>query len=130
MDNMILRGKRVLVVEDEMLVLMSLEDLLSDLGCMSIAVAGNVGAAVRLIGLNVFDLATLDVNLDGALSYPVAEALEQRHIPFAFSTGYSELSVSREYAGHPILRKPFSRTQFVNVIRGLLTLGSPPALAA
>ncbi len=130
MSEAILAGKRVLVVEDEMLVLMGLEDLLSDLGCTSIAVAGNVETALDLITSDMFNLATLDVNLGGTLSYPIAKALEEHHIPFAFSTGYGEHGVSREFADHPVLKKPFSRLQFENVISQLLTFGAPPALAA
>ena len=121
MDDPILIGKRVLEVEDEMLVLMGLEDMLSDLGCTSITVAGNVTAGLRCVDLNEFDLATLDVNLAGTLSYPIARALEEHHVPFAFSTGYGEHGVSREYTDHPVLKKPFTRLQFEHVISELLT---------
>ena len=110
-----------------MLVLMSLEDLLGDLGCTSIAVAGNVETALQSIEADTFDLATLDVNLSGTLSYGIADALEQRRIPFAFSTGYGEHGVNRKYADHPVLRKPFSRAQFEHVISGLLAPEASPA---
>ena len=74
MDEELLSGKRVLVVEDEMLVAMQIEDMLSDLGCTSIAFAATVGMALDLLANNDFDLAMLDVNLDGTRSSAVAEA--------------------------------------------------------
>lgn len=130
MDNALLMGKRVLVVEDEMLVLMGLEDMLGDLGCTSVKVAGNVNTALRLIAANSFDMATLDVNLNGIPSYAIADALDEQHIPFAFSTGYGEHGVDQGYGERPVLNKPFSRFQFERVIRLLLSNGMPPALAA
>lgn len=65
MDEQLLSGKRVLVVEDEMLVLMAIEDMLTDLGCTAISVAGDLDKALALIAAEKFDLATLDVNLNG-----------------------------------------------------------------
>jgi CheY-like chemotaxis protein len=130
MDNTLLKGKRVLVIEDEMLVAMGLQDLLSDLGCDLIAVAADVEKALGLIAVNTFDLATLDLNLNGTLSYAIAEALESRHIPFAFSTGYSEHGINESYRERPVLKKPFSRSRFEKVISELLGDGLPPALAA
>ena len=69
-----------------MLVMMAIEDMLGDLGCTSITIAANVETALAFIAAIKFDLATLDVNLNGSPSYPIAEALNARHIPFAFST--------------------------------------------
>ena len=113
-----------------MLVLMAIEDLLGDLGCTSITAAGNVETALDCIASNRFDLATLDINLDGTRSYAVAGALEDSHIPFAFATGYGEHGVAEGYGDHPVLDKPFSRVLFNDVVSGLLADGLPPALAA
>ena len=130
MDEELLSGKRVLVIEDEMLVLMAIEDILADLGCTSITVAGNVETALHCIEADMFDLATLDVNLHGTKSYAVAEALEEEHIPFAFATGYGEHGVDQGYGDHPVLNKPFTHFQFKKVVSELLVDGPPPALAA
>ncbi len=130
MDDELLSGKRVLVIEDEMLVLMAIEDMLGDLGCASITVAGNVETALNLIAANMFDLATLDVNLNGTRSYAIAEALKDHHIPFAFATGYGEHGVKEGYGDRPVLDKPFSQFQFEKVVSGLLADGVHPPLAA
>ena len=113
-----------------MLVMMGIEDMLSDLGCTSITLAGNVETALDSIAANMFDFATLDVNLDGTQSYAVAEALKRRDIPFVFSTGYGSNGVDEGYGDRPVLNKPYSRFQFEAVVSGLLADGAPPALAA
>ena len=129
-DHSLLSGKRVLVVEDEMLVLMAIEDTLADLGCTSITVAGSLDKALNLVKNGSFDLATLDVNLRGQQSYPIATALIERGVPFAFTTGYGEHSVAESHQDCMVLNKPYTRTQFVAVITALIEAGRPPALAA
>ena len=108
-----------------MLVLMALEDMLGDLGCTSITVAGNVERALALVASQPFDVATLDVNLNGERSYPVASALTDAGVPFAFSTGYGEHGVSEGFADHPVLSKPFDAAQLRRILAALLA----PALA-
>ena len=110
-----------------MLVLMALEDMLADLGCTSIAVAGNVAKALDLIETNAFDLATLDVNLDGQRSYAIAKALSDQGVPFAFSTGYGEHGVGEGFGGRPVISKPFTSTQLIKVLTALVAQGDPPA---
>ncbi len=112
-----------------MLVLMALEDMLGELGCTSITVAGNIEKGLRLVATQSFDLATLDLNLNGKRSYPIAKALIAADVPFAFSTGYGEHGVDVDYGNHPVLNKPFSASELINVVTALLTVGNPPALA-
>ena len=131
MDDQLLSGRRVLVVEDEMLVLIALVDMLADLGCTSISAAGNIERALDLIATNAFDLATLDVNLNGRRSYPIANALSDAGVPFAFSTGYGEHGVDEGYGSHPVLSKPYNCSQLIKVLTTLLTSADdPPALIA
>ena len=125
MGNQILVGKRVLVVEDEMLVMMAIEDMLSDLGCTSITIAANVETALGCIAANKFDLATLDVNLNGVRSYPIAKALNARQIPFPFSTGYGEHGIDEGFGNRTVLNKPYSCLQFNEAINDLLAEGRP-----
>ncbi len=113
-----------------MLVLMAIEDMLTELGCTSISVAGNLDKALALIAEEPFDLATLDVNLNGQISYPAAHALSDAGVPFAFSTGYSEQAILEEYGRHLVLNKPYSISQLTKVLTALLDGSQPPALAA
>jgi CheY-like chemotaxis protein len=76
--NKLLSGRRVLVVEDEMMVLMIIEDMLAELGCESVTAAGTVDQALALIDAQAFDAAMLDMNLNGNQSRAVADALAAR----------------------------------------------------
>ena len=102
-----LEGVRVLVVEDEPLVAMLLEDMLSDLGCTVVAVVGTVAEAVGQANGAALDAAILDVNLGTQSSGPVAEALSARGTPFVFATGYGESGVPEAFRGRPALQKPY-----------------------
>ena len=106
-DNL-LSGRRILVVEDEMLVVMMIEDMLADLGCKLVTSAATVDQALALINAQVFDAAMLDVNLNGNDSHPVAEALSARGVPFIYSTG--------GYSDRPVLRKPFKYEELVRCL--------------
>lgn len=119
MDDL-LSGRRVLVVEDEMLIFLNVEDMLADLGCNSVSVAANVDQALALIDAQAFDAAMVDVNLDGRKSYPVADALAVRRIPFLFSTGYSGQSLDDGYRDRPVLQKPYRITELAETLARLL----------
>src|SRR4051812_30093716 len=102
-----LDGMRVLVVEDEALVAILLEDMLTDLGCEVVASAPRVGVARELVGQNDVDCAILDVNVGGETIYPVAELLAESGVPFMFVTGYSKATLDPAFQQRPILQKPF-----------------------
>ena len=86
----LLTGRHVLVVEDEVMVRLLIEVMLENLGCQSVTAAATIDQALDWIEKQTFDAAVLDVNLNGQKSYPVADALAARGVPFVFSTGYSE----------------------------------------
>lgn len=132
MADHLLTNMRVLIVEDEMLVMMSIEDMLTDLGCTQITSVSSVEQALTAIQTHPFDAATLDVNLNGARSYAVAEALVEKGIPFAFSTGYGIRGMADAYRDWPVLEKPFNFGQLTKVMAELLapSASDPPALAA
>jgi CheY-like chemotaxis protein len=124
MDKL-LTGRRVLVIEDEMLILMMIEDMLADLGCESVAVASKVGPAISLIEGQEFDAAMLDMNLNGIESYPIADALTARDVPYFFSTGNSLANMKEGYRDQDVLKKPFSFEQLTDMLtRSLLRVPS------
>ena len=114
-----LSGRHVLVVEDEIMVLMLIEEMLADLGCASVTAVATVDRALEAIDAKVFDVAMLDVNLNGTKSYPVADALAARGVPFLFATGYSDHGAKDGYPDRPVLTKPF---QFQKLVDGLARL--------
>lgn len=97
-------GLKVLVVEDEGIIAMLLEDMLSELGHELVASAGNINDA-REAAKREFDLAILDVNLGRESSFPLAADFNARGIPFILSTGYGRLGA--EWGEGVILQKPF-----------------------
>jgi len=118
MDEL-LSGRRVLVVEDEMLVLIMIEDMLADLGCQLVTSAATVDKALALISAQVFDVALLDVNLNGKDSHPVAEALSARGVPFVYSTGNTGQSLRDGYSDRPVLKKPFKYEELAAILTRL-----------
>jgi len=111
---------RILVVEDEYLIRMLLEDMLTDLGYIVSAAVGTIAEARKLAEKGDFELAILDVNLDGEPIYPVADILGQRRLPFVFVTGYGERSLAEPYRNRPALQKPFQVEQLRKTLASLL----------
>ncbi len=100
-------GKRVFVVEDELMIRLLLQDMLADLGHTLAGEAGRIEDAVALAKEGDFDVAILDVNLNGQPISPVVEVLIARGVPFLFATGYGQRGVPERYRGTPTLQKPF-----------------------
>src|SRR3954451_13554600 len=92
---------RVLVVEDEMLIGMLLEDMLTDLGHEVAAIIPRLKEAMAAVDRETYDLAILDVHLHGESAFPVAEALIAKGTPFVFATGYGEGGVAPHHRGGP-----------------------------
>ena len=109
-------SRRVLVVEDEIMIRMLLEDMLTDLGYEVAGAAGGLDEALALARDAALDVAILDVNLNGNPVYPVAEVLAGRGVPFIFSTGYGEQGLPDGYRECQMLQKPF---QMENLERAL-----------
>jgi CheY-like chemotaxis protein len=100
-------GKRVLVVEDELMIRMLLEGMLTDLGHTVAAEAGAIDEALTLAKQGEFDFAVLDVNLNNEPITPVVEVLIRRGVPFVFASGYGRRGVPEAYRQNPTLQKPF-----------------------
>ena len=112
-------GKRVLVVEDELMIRMLLQDMLTDLGHTLAGEAGRIEDALALAKESEFDLAILDVNLNGQPISPVVEILVARGLPFVFATGYGQRGVPEPYRRTPTLQKPFQADALARAIEAV-----------
>ncbi|KRD64977.1 hypothetical protein ASE60_28895 [Ensifer sp. Root278] len=100
-------ARRILIVEDEVLVALNLEDLLTGMGHCVVACATRLDKAMQLATQADIDLAFLDINLGGETSFSAAAILRRRNIPFVFATGYGTDGLSDEFRDTPTLQKPY-----------------------
>jgi CheY-like chemotaxis protein len=112
-------GVRVFLIEDEVLIALLLEDMVLALGYEVVVGAATLDEAIAAARTGDFDLALLDLNLGGKLTYPVADILKARRVPFAFVTGYGSAGVLAAYTGVPVLEKPFRQEDLKTVIAQL-----------
>jgi CheY-like chemotaxis protein len=125
----------VLVVDDETMIAMLLDDMLTDLGCSVVGPAGAVAPAMAMIEASghTLDGALLDVNLRGELAYPIADILTLRGIPFAFVTGYAASGIEARYATVPAVTKPFRVATLEAIVQSFasrrIAAGSVPTIA-
>ena len=122
-----LQGKRVLVVEDEAILALSIEDILDELGCAVVGPALSVKQAEMLAAEERLDAAVVDVNMGDGFTFSVAAQLRQRSIPFFFSTGYGAAGIPAEFADVPVLPKPYSEAALGAALRELLGLSDGAA---
>jgi two-component sensor histidine kinase/PAS domain-containing protein len=120
-----LSGQRILVVEDEGIVAWALEDMLADMGCAVVGTAARVNQALAMIDDESIDAVVLDLNLNGQMSYPVADVLASRGMPFVFLTGYHKSSIPEAYVRFPMMQKPLDRSRLGDALTQLLTPGFP-----
>jgi DNA-binding response OmpR family regulator len=114
-----LKGARVLIVEDAVLLAMELEMGLSDAGAQVIGPAYELEEALGLLDQPI-DAAVLDANLNGHSVTPVAAALAARNVPFVFATGYGEVGGPASEFEAPVIRKPYDVTQVAAAVAELL----------
>ena len=103
--------RRVLVVEDEALIAMYVEDVISKFGYSVAGVVSNVDEALAFIEKHAIDAAVLDINLKGSLVFPFADALMRRGIPFVFASSYGEGGIPARYRVGPVVQKPFAPSE-------------------
>jgi DNA-binding response OmpR family regulator len=122
-----LKGKRILLVEDEALVAMLVEDELLDAGAHIVGTASSVAEALRIIEAAMGDggisAAVLGLNLDGEAVWPVANALDELGVPFVIETGYGLGCNTGKYATAPVLHKPFDPQVLIGAVEGLVIPG-------
>ena len=121
-----LAGKRVLVVEDEMLVALLVEDMLAEAGCIVVGPFARVRDALAAAKAEAVDLALLDVNVAGEKVFPVAHALEKRGVPFLFVTGYGQSALPRDRPDWEACPKPFFAEQLAERLARKVRLAERP----
>jgi CheY-like chemotaxis protein len=101
--------KRILIVEDEWLLAMTLQDMLAELGHTVVAIASKLNEALVIAEKGEFDFAILDVSLDGETSHPIADLLDGKGLPYVFATGYSATGIrgAQSQLKGPALLKPY-----------------------
>ena len=111
----------LLLMEDEVLVAMMMEDELTDLGWEVAASFGEVGPALDWLDARdgALSAAVLDINLNGEMVFPVAEALEARGTPFLFLAGYTAPDGALAFKA-PVLNKPFDAHHLSRALEGLM----------
>jgi CheY-like chemotaxis protein len=112
---------QVLIVEDESMIAMLLESLVTDLGYDVVVVAGTVDDGLKALDGDTIDVAILDINLRGKQSYEVADRLIDRNIPFIISTGYQEGTIDEPYRSRPVLAKPFRKDELAEALSKALS---------
>ena len=110
---------RVLVVEDEPLVAMLLEDMLSESGHAAVGPASTVDTALKMVAAGGFDCAILDINLRGVPVYAVALALDEAEIPYVFTSGYGPAGVDPKFAHRPAIAKPIATNGLEDFLNGV-----------
>ncbi|CAN5116041.1 response regulator [soil metagenome] len=115
-----LPGGSVFLVEDEVMIRMMVADMLEELGYSVAAEAGEINEAIRLAGSTDFDIAILDVNVNGKVISPVAEVIQARNRPFVFATGYGAQGLPEEFRDRPTLQKPFQMEMLAQVLSNTL----------
>ena len=113
-------GRRVLIVEDDLMIAELAEDILSALGCVVVGPAFSLQAGLDLIDQDVsVDMALLDIRLADLSVFPVADALRAKGVPIVFATGFGETGLRPEDQGTPVLMKPYRRAELARVLSEL-----------
>ena len=119
---------RLLIVEDSYLLVLTLETMCEELGWQIVGPASRLDQAMEMARTETFDAALLDVNLDGEMSWGVADVLNARGIPFAFSTGYDQIDIlPARLAGSVILAKPYRLGVVEQLLRQMMARGARSA---
>lgn len=129
----VLRGRHVLLAEDEALVALELAETLAELGCVVAGPAATLAEALRLAEQEPLDAAVLDVNLRGQAAFPAADMLVRRGVPVLFVTGYGEMpggwAVGGGQGRTALLRKPLAQGALGVALRRLLDEAAPQSPA-
>jgi two-component SAPR family response regulator len=115
-----LTERKILIVEDEPLVGLEIATLLAEKGAIPIGPVQTVTAALQLMDKTPVDCAVLNIELRGERSFPIADALSARHVPFAFITSYGESAIPSQHKDRPLVQKPFLEPRVLETVMRLL----------
>jgi CheY-like chemotaxis protein len=116
-----LQGRTILLVEDEYMLATDLLQELKAAGAIVIGPVPDVTAALNLLdGSHVIDGAVLDIKLGGKPSFPIADVLASRRIPYLFSTGYDRQALPEQYQAIPRCEKPVTPESIRGALASLL----------
>jgi two-component sensor histidine kinase len=119
-----IKGLRVLIVEDALLLALELEAGLTEAGARVVGSAADVEEGLRMAELPL-DAAVLDANLNGASVLPVAQALAARGVPFIFATGYGDTKFAPQGFDAPLIKKPYDVTQVAAALAEITGRAAP-----
>jgi PAS domain S-box-containing protein len=116
-SHLSLSGRRILLVEDEPLIGLHAQNCLENIGCEVVGPIARMEPAMVAAREAAFDFAIIDINLAGQMTFPVADALVARSIPFAFCSGYSNADdIPDRFSGIAVLRKPLSEEDLLSAV--------------
>lgn len=108
----------VLIVEDNFIIAMDVEELVTELGATHVHLTSNCEEALAIVDKAVLTAAILDYNLEDETSERVADALTEKGVKFVFASGHTDSSMLPErYEHHSILEKPYSRDDIIALFR-------------
>lgn len=106
----------ILIVEDEWLIAEDYASTLRGAGHRVVGPCSTVKSALSAIEQNPVDAALLDMELGGEKSFPVAERLHERDIPFTFFSGHAERELPHNLRGQQVLSKPVERATLLATV--------------
>ena len=124
-----LEGQRVLIVEDCYLMADALQDILTAAGATVVGAANSVGTALRMLEALQIDMACLDVNLGWENSFPLADELTSRGIPFVFVTACSSNMLPPIHRARPLVSKPLDPIELVHACQAAALKGAGRVIA-
>lgn len=108
--------RNILILEDEMLIALDIEQMLTGLGHVVVQICTRVAPALIAVQSTEIDFAILDMNVAGTLSFPVANLLQNRGVPFLFLSGYGAHGLIEGYEHAHVVAKPFSQNDLVRMM--------------
>ena len=121
-----LKGRRILVVEDEAATSLFIDEVVSSAGAVVVGPAASVAEALSLIKGGNIDCAVLDHRLVDGSSQDIADALIERGVPFIFASGYDRNGIGAHYATAPFLEKVYTSDELLQTISSLLATSIGP----